>query len=79
MTNNCLGHNESVTNVKFNKDSSLLATGDMSGLLQVWNVAKGELFWDFEVDQIQVCVGVGLSVCRRVGCVWACVGGGVGV
>ncbi|CAN7999092.1 unnamed protein product [Ixodes hexagonus] len=48
----CTGHKDSVTCVGFNYDSTLVATGDMSGLIRVWSVAAKELVWEFETSDL---------------------------
>lgn len=40
-------HKESVTFAKFNKSSTLVATADLNGLIQVWNI-DGQKVFDFE-------------------------------
>lgn len=36
----CSGHSDSVTWVRFNAKKTLLATGDMSGRIQIWDIEK---------------------------------------
>ncbi|XP_077587516.1 angio-associated migratory cell protein [Stigmatopora nigra] len=48
----CTGHNDSVTCVGFSHDSSLVASGDMSGLIKVWKVETKEEIWSFEVGDL---------------------------
>lgn len=48
----CTGHKDSVTEAKFNFDCQLIATGDMGGLVQVWNVNEKKLIWCNEGDDI---------------------------
>lgn len=48
----CTGHKDSVTEVHFNFDSQYVATGDMSGLIQVWNVLEKKLLWCNEDDDM---------------------------
>lgn len=45
---------DSVVCVKFNHDGSLLATGDMSGYIQVWKVEGATKTWDFETGDLSV-------------------------
>ncbi|XP_054166410.1 angio-associated migratory cell protein-like [Oppia nitens] len=45
------GHKDSVVCVEFNANNSLVATADMSGLIQVYDMTGAKLF-DFEVDEI---------------------------
>lgn len=49
----CTGHKDSVTCVGFNHDSSLVATGDMSGLIKVWNVPSMSTIWEFETSDLR--------------------------
>jgi len=48
----CTGHKDSITSVGFNHDGSLLATGDMAGFVQVWNVASQSKVWEFETGDL---------------------------
>lgn len=48
----CTGHKDSVTCVGFNFDSTLVATGDMSGMIRVWSVTDKELVWEFETADL---------------------------
>ena len=58
-----------MTCVTFSHDSSLVATGDMSGLVKVWGVEKREEVWSFEVSDLEVWV---ISFRRHV-CMELCV------
>ncbi|XP_070969077.1 angio-associated migratory cell protein-like isoform X2 [Oncorhynchus clarkii lewisi] len=49
----CTGHKDSVTSVLFSHDSSLVATGDMSGLIKVWKVETKQEVWSFEVGDLE--------------------------
>ncbi|KAM4602273.1 angio-associated migratory cell protein [Polymixia lowei] len=49
----CTGHKDSVTCAVFSHDSSLVATGDMSGMLKVWKVETKEEIWSFEVGDLE--------------------------
>ncbi|XP_061663754.1 angio-associated migratory cell protein [Syngnathoides biaculeatus] len=49
----CTGHKDSVTCAAFSHDSSLVASGDMSGLIKVWNVEAKEEIWSFEVCDLE--------------------------
>lgn len=49
-----VGHKDSVTSVLFSHDSSLVATGDMSGLIKVWKVETKQEVWSFEVGDLEV-------------------------
>lgn len=48
------GHKDSVTCAGFCHDSTLVATGDMSGLLKVWQVDTKEEVWSFEAGDLEV-------------------------
>lgn len=49
----CTGHKDSVTCAVFSHDSSLVATGDMSGMIKVWKVESKEEIWSFEVGDLE--------------------------
>lgn len=49
----CTGHKDSVTEVCFNKDNNYIATGDMSGMIQVWSAKEYKLIWCFEGDDME--------------------------
>ncbi|XP_078062265.1 angio-associated migratory cell protein [Mustelus asterias] len=49
----CTGHKDSVISASFSHDSTLVVTGDMSGLIKVWNVETKEEVWSFEVGDLQ--------------------------
>ncbi|XP_059183954.1 angio-associated migratory cell protein [Centropristis striata] len=49
----CKGHKDSVTYAEFSHDSSMLASGDMSGLIKVWKVETKEEIWSFEVEDLE--------------------------
>ncbi|XP_051912915.1 angio-associated migratory cell protein [Hippocampus zosterae] len=49
----CTGHKDSVTCAVFSHDSSLVASGDMSGLIKVWKVETKEEIWSFEVGDLE--------------------------
>lgn len=49
----CSGHKDSVTCAVFSHDSTLVATGDMSGLLKVWSVETKQEVWSFEVGDLE--------------------------
>nr|XP_039268180.1 angio-associated migratory cell protein-like [Styela clava] len=49
----CVDHKDSVTCAQFNADSSLLATGDMSGVIQVWSIASKSSIWKFETSDLE--------------------------
>jgi len=48
------GHKDSVTCTAFSHDSKLVATGDMSGLITVWDVATQKELWSFETTDLEV-------------------------
>lgn len=49
----CTGHHESVIYAGFNHDSSLVATADMNGLIQVRDVNENfAVVWNFEAEEI---------------------------
>lgn len=45
----CIGHQDSVIFADFNYDDSYVATGDMSGIIQVWKISNKQRIWDFNV------------------------------
>lgn len=49
----CTGHKDSVTCAVFNHDSSLVASGDMSGVIKVWKMETKEEIWSFEVGDLE--------------------------
>ncbi|XP_066159334.1 angio-associated migratory cell protein [Euwallacea fornicatus] len=49
----CTGHKDSVTEVCFNHNDQLFATGDMAGLIQVWSCKEKKLLWCFEGDDME--------------------------
>ncbi|TDG96283.1 hypothetical protein EPR50_G00238630 [Perca flavescens] len=49
----CTGHKDSVTCALFSHDSSMVATGDMSGVIKVWKVDTKEEIWSFEVGDLE--------------------------
>ena len=49
-----VGHKDSVTCIGFSWDSKYVATGDMSGLLKVWQVDTKQEVWSFEVSDLEV-------------------------
>ena len=57
-----------MTCVAFCHDSSLVATGDMSGLIKVWSVEKRQEVWSFEVSDLEVGIGTFLSCSCEVVC-----------
>lgn len=49
----CTGHKDSVTCALFSHDSSMVATGDMSGMIKVWKVEAKKEIWSFEVGDLE--------------------------
>ncbi|CAN2389106.1 smooth muscle cell migration [Pristimantis euphronides] len=49
----CTGHKDSVTCTAFSHDSTMVATGDMSGLIKVWRVEDTQEIWSFEVADLE--------------------------
>lgn len=47
-------YNESVIFADFNHNDTLLATGDMNGVIQVWNLNDNKLIWDNQISEITV-------------------------
>jgi len=45
---------DSVTCVQFNYDGSYVATGDMSGVIQVWKIASKLQVWETHVGDLTV-------------------------
>ncbi|XP_012169711.1 angio-associated migratory cell protein isoform X1 [Bombus affinis] len=45
----CTGHKDSIIFSAFNHDESYLATGDMSGMIQVWKLADKTKIWDYNM------------------------------
>jgi ribosome assembly protein SQT1 len=45
---------DSVTSVQFNYDGSYVATGDMSGVIQVWKIASKLQVWETLVGDLTV-------------------------
>lgn len=52
----CGNHNDSVTCALFSHDGTYVATGDMSGLIQVWKVATKAVVWSFEMGDLNVSI-----------------------
>ena len=48
------GHKDSVTCASFSHDSSMVASGDMSGEIKVWKVDTQAEIWSFEVGDLEV-------------------------
>lgn len=49
-----INHKDSVIFVGFNFDESLVATGDMSGIIRVWDLNKQCLIWDYSMGDLIV-------------------------
>ncbi|EDO35758.1 predicted protein [Nematostella vectensis] len=49
----CTGHKDSVTHTGFSHDSKLVASGDMSGMIKVWNASTGQEVWSFECADLE--------------------------
>nr|CAB3219599.1 angio-associated migratory cell protein-like [Phallusia mammillata] len=49
----CTGHKDSVTCAEFNADSTLVATGDMSGIIKVWKIETKEEVFQFETSDLE--------------------------
>ncbi|XP_064653205.1 angio-associated migratory cell protein-like isoform X2 [Lineus longissimus] len=49
----CTGHKDSVVACAFNRNSKYVATGDMSGLLKVWELATQKEVWTFECSDLE--------------------------
>ncbi|KAK9301299.1 hypothetical protein QLX08_006359 [Tetragonisca angustula] len=45
----CIGHKDSIIFSAFNHDESYLATGDMSGMIQVWKLVDKTKIWDYNM------------------------------
>ena len=59
------GHKDSVTCAVFSHDSSMVASGDMGGLIKVWNIETKEEIWSFEVADLEVRASVfSLCICE---------------
>lgn len=50
----CTGHKDSIIFSAFNHDESYLATGDMSGMIQVWKLADKTKIWDYNMGDATV-------------------------
>lgn len=48
----CLGHKESVVAAAFNLESNYVATGDLSGYIQVRNTITGIKITDYDIDEV---------------------------
>ncbi|XP_076765605.1 angio-associated migratory cell protein [Xylocopa sonorina] len=45
----CTGHRDSIIFSAFNHDESYLATGDMSGMIQIWRLTDKAKIWDYNM------------------------------
>ena len=43
-----------MTCAAFTRDSDLVATGDMSGVIKAWKVSTGEEVWSFQIEDLEV-------------------------
>ena len=48
----CTGHEDSVIVTKFNCNSKYLATGDMKGLIKIWDTQTHKLVTDLEMEEL---------------------------
>ncbi|GAB6018794.1 hypothetical protein CHUAL_000456 [Chamberlinius hualienensis] len=48
----CQGYSDSVTCVCFNSDNSMLAAGDMSGVIIVWKLSTKENIWSYSTGDL---------------------------
>ncbi|KAL2715846.1 angio-associated migratory cell protein [Vespula squamosa] len=46
---NCIGHKDSVIFAEFNFDETYLATGDMSGVIQLWRLNDKSSVWNYNM------------------------------
>lgn len=51
---NCTGHKDSVIFAEFNFDETYLATGDMSGVIQVWKLNDKSSVWNYNMGDATV-------------------------
>lgn len=49
------GHKDSVICTEFSHDAKFVATGDMSGIIKVWDVETCQEVWSFETSDLEVC------------------------
>ncbi|XKL68351.1 hypothetical protein PGB90_003842 [Kerria lacca] len=49
----CKNHTDSVTHVGFSFDGTYVATGDMTGLIQVWKLFESEPVWNEKIEELQ--------------------------
>ena len=48
----CTGHGDSVVVVRFNCSCKLLATGDMKGLIKIWDLQTASCVADFDMEEL---------------------------
>jgi len=48
----CTGHSESVIAASFSHDSKYVATADMNGLIQVWEMESASQVWSFDCSEV---------------------------
>jgi WD40 repeat protein len=58
------GHKDSVTCTAFSHDSKFVCTGDMSGMVKVWDVQSGQEVWNFECGDLEVSFILFQDVCN---------------
>lgn len=49
----CEGHKDSVICTEFSHDAKFVATGDMSGIIKVWDVETCQEVWSFETSDLE--------------------------
>lgn len=49
----CTGHKDTVTEASFSYDDKYVATGDMSGFIQIWNVVEKTSVWELEDSDLE--------------------------
>lgn len=55
LYSNCfVEHKDSVTFVKFNAKKTLLATADMSGIIQIWKLDEFKKLQQFQIGDLEV-------------------------
>lgn len=50
----CIDHKDSIVFSAFNHDETYAATGDMSGIIQVWRLADKVKVWDYNMGDATV-------------------------
>ena len=46
-----------MTFADFNKDGTLIATGDLKGFIQVWKLESQQQIWEYESSDLEVSLG----------------------